>query len=40
VSEYPTRDAYVTASCGPICATALHARSDQRYCTPACRQAA
>ena len=38
--EHPTRDGYVTATSCPICATALHGRTDQRYCTPACRQAA
>ena len=38
--EHPNRDAYVTATNCQVCATALHGRTDQRYCTPACRQAA
>ena len=38
--EHPSRDGYVTATTCPICATALHGRTDQRYCTPACRQTA
>jgi hypothetical protein len=40
VPEHPTRDGYVTATRCPICATPLAGRTDQRYCTPACRQAA
>ena len=36
--EHPTRDAYLTATSCPICANPLHGRTDQRYCTPACRQ--
>ena len=38
--EHPTRDAYVTATSCPVCATPLNGRADQRYCTPACRQTA
>ena len=38
--EHPARDAYVTATSCPICATPLPGRADQRYCTQACRQAA
>ncbi len=38
--EHPTRDTYVTATACPVCATPLTGRGDQRYCTPACRQAA
>jgi len=40
VPEHPARDGYVTATSCPICATPLPGRTDQRYCTPACRQAA
>ena len=38
--ERPARDGYVSATNCPICAAVLHGRADQRYCTPACRQAA
>lgn len=38
--EHPRRDGYVTAISCPVCATPLNGRADQRYCTPACRQAA
>jgi len=40
VPEHPTRNGYVTPSLCPVCATPMHGRADQRYCTPACRQAA
>jgi hypothetical protein len=40
VPEHPRRDGYVTAISCPVCATPLNGRADQRYCTPACRQAA
>jgi hypothetical protein len=40
VPEHPRRDAYVTATSCPVCATPLNGRTDQRYCTPACRQTA
>ena len=38
--EHPARDGYVTATNCLVCATPLNGRADQRYCTPACRQAA
>lgn len=38
IPERPSRDTYVTASKCPICGIALSGRSDQRYCSPACRQ--
>jgi predicted nucleic acid-binding Zn ribbon protein len=40
VPQSPTRDTYVTATTCPVCATPLNGRTDQRYCTPACRQTA
>jgi predicted nucleic acid-binding Zn ribbon protein len=40
LSEYPSRDTYVTANGCPICGIGLQGRSDRRYCSPACRQTA
>ena len=39
-SEDPPRDGSVTATSCPICASPLIGRADQRFCSPACRQAA
>jgi predicted nucleic acid-binding Zn ribbon protein len=40
VPENPTRYGYVTPTNCPVCGTALKGRAAQRYCSPACRQAA
>lgn len=38
--EHPSRDGSITATGCAVCAAPLTGRADQRFCSPACRQAA